>query len=218
MSHFDLKAKSRFIVLSLFVCIAIFFFVMCIYDSHSTDYGRKAEYLSNRGYARVFKVKRLNYQYISKEYGIPIKEETQAIPGSTDRHVVFMQYPSFEMCCVEYKQQRMVPLFLGLDVEPVGKSLQSLLFVVICKMQIEVSGKELLRNLFVQQCFNFFGKHLVRSPFLFLSVTSDTSCVSYSIKLLTASYRVFITVTTGNLSRKRDLRTVLLRKKRIMKV
>lgn len=104
MSHFDSKAKFKFIILSLFVCVAIFFFVMCIYDSHSTDYGRKAEYLSNRGYARVFKVKRLNYQYISKEYGIPIKEETQAIPGSMDRRVVIMQYPFFKMCCVEYKE------------------------------------------------------------------------------------------------------------------
>lgn len=104
MLHFDLKAKFKFIVLGLFVCIAIFFFVMCNYDSHSTDYGRKAEYLSNRGYARVFKVNRLKYQSISKEYGIPIKEETQAIPGVTDRRVVFMQYPSFELCCVEYKE------------------------------------------------------------------------------------------------------------------
>ena len=104
MSHSDLKAKFMYIVLGLFVCIAIFFFAMCNYDSQYTDYGRKAEYLSNRGYARVFKVNRLNYQNLFKKYGVPIKEETQAIPRVTDRRVVFMQYPSFELCCVEYQE------------------------------------------------------------------------------------------------------------------
>jgi hypothetical protein len=77
---------------------------MCHYDKQFTDYGRNAEYLSNFGYARAFNVNRLDYESLSQKYGTPINKETQAIPDSTDKRIIFMHYPSFEMCCVEYKE------------------------------------------------------------------------------------------------------------------
>ena len=101
----SMKHKIGFLIAILLLLVfAAFLIVMYRYDSKSTDYGRKAEYLSNYGYARVFNVNRLDYKSIYKKYGTPVKEETQAIPDSTDKHIVLMQYPSFEMCCVEYKE------------------------------------------------------------------------------------------------------------------
>ena len=98
-----MKNGLKIAILGLLALIALLI-ALCNYDSQYSDYGRKAEYLSNRGYARVFKVNRLNYQNLFKKYGMPIKEETQAIPEVTDRRVVFMQYPSFELYCVEYQE------------------------------------------------------------------------------------------------------------------
>ena len=104
MTHTNNQRRLKLVLLGLIVIVVALLVMMCHYDRQFTDYGRKAEYLSNFGYARVFNVNRLKYESISKKYGIPIKEETQAIPGVTDRCVVFMQYPSFELCCVEYKE------------------------------------------------------------------------------------------------------------------
>ena len=104
MTHTKNQRRFKLVLLGLIVIVVALLVMMCRYDQQFTDYGRKAEYLSNRGYARVFKVNRLKYDSISNEYGLPIKEETQAIPEVTDRRLVFMQYPSFELCCVEYKE------------------------------------------------------------------------------------------------------------------
>lgn len=92
------------LVLAIVLIAAALFIAMCNYDTQFTDYGRNAAYLSNFGYARAFKVNRLSYEAISKKYEDPVKEETRVIPESADRHIVLMQYPSFEMICVEFEK------------------------------------------------------------------------------------------------------------------
>lgn len=104
MKYIRLKVGYKIIILGLIASATALFITMWHYDTQFTDYGRNAEYLTNFGYARAFKVNRLDYESILKKYGVPIKEETQAIPDSTDRHVVLMQYPSFDMSCVEYEK------------------------------------------------------------------------------------------------------------------
>ena len=101
-----MKSKKRFkvVIIGLVLVFIVLFVVVFHYDTQFTDYGRKAEYLSNYGYARAFKVNRLDYESIFKKYGVPIEEEIQAIPESSDRHIVLMQYPSFEMTCVEFEK------------------------------------------------------------------------------------------------------------------
>ena len=48
------------------------------------------------------------------------------------------------------KQQRVIALFLRLNRKPIGKALQPLFLIVIGKVQIQIRGVKLLRDLFVQ--------------------------------------------------------------------
>jgi len=102
MKHTNNQRRLKLVLLGLTVIVVALLIMMCHYDHQFTDYGRKAEYLSNFGYARAFNVNRLKYESIYQKYGTPVKEETLAIPDSTDGHLVLMQYPSFTMCYVEY--------------------------------------------------------------------------------------------------------------------
>ncbi len=97
--------KACMIFIILFIVITISgYIVMCNYDSQFSDYGRAARYLSNFGYARAFKVNTLDYESILKKHGTPTKEEANVISESTDSHIVYLEYPTFEMACVEFEK------------------------------------------------------------------------------------------------------------------
>ena len=49
------------------------------------------------------------------------------------------------------ENHRMVAIFLGLDLVPVGKAFQALLFVVVGKRQVQVRRVELFVDLVVEQ-------------------------------------------------------------------
>ena len=53
----------------------------------------------------------------------------------------------------------MIPLFLRLNIIPVGKSIKPLIIVIICKIQIKLGRIELLRDLLIDQFADFFIQH-----------------------------------------------------------
>ena len=92
------------IVLLLIVTTVSCFIVMCNFDSQLADYGRTAKYLSNFGYARAFEVSSLDYESLIKKYGVPTKEESKDILESTGNRIIHLEYPEFNMACVEFKE------------------------------------------------------------------------------------------------------------------
>ncbi len=52
-----------------------------------------------------------------------------------------------------------VPFFLGLDIEPVGETVQSLFLIIVGEIQIQVGGIEFLGDLFVDQVSDFIVQH-----------------------------------------------------------
>lgn len=95
--------KNAFLI-GLLLAITLFlssYILLCRYDNRFTDYGRKSNYLNNFGYARVFKVNRLDTELIYKKHGDPICESTQTMTSQKNVRIVYARYPAFEMAYTE---------------------------------------------------------------------------------------------------------------------
>ena len=68
-------------------------------------------------------------------------------------------------------QHGVVPLLLGLDLVPVGKTGKALLHIEIGELEIQIRRVEFLVHLIVQQLGYFFVQHCMR----FLSAADETS-------------------------------------------
>ena len=83
-------------VLGLSWLIAVF-----IYDSKTTDYGRRSNYLSNRGYARALGVSDFRYEPLLKKLGSPVQQTVQPEADQLGNTLVFLEYPDFRAAYVE---------------------------------------------------------------------------------------------------------------------
>jgi len=95
------KARGWLIAALIVAALSIAYFIFVFhYDSRLTDYGRKAEYLSTRGYARVLGLRGFDAKDIVKRFGVPVRQTRWIDPVYPERELVRDAYPAFDTISV----------------------------------------------------------------------------------------------------------------------
>ena len=99
------KKKWFLITLLMFFVLAVACFIaLCNYDRQYTDYGRRSNYLSNRGYARALGANSFEYDVVLQKFGDPISATTIPQPDQHSITYVSLEYPEFRVDYVETQE------------------------------------------------------------------------------------------------------------------
>jgi len=96
------KKHGCLIVFLICLVLVVSWFISAYnYDRQMTDYGRRSNYLSNRGYARALGLSDFKYDTVLKKLGSPVNQTVLPEADQLGNTLVFLEYPDFRAAYVE---------------------------------------------------------------------------------------------------------------------
>ncbi len=97
MAHAAKKRTVFFILLAVLTLAVVYLVMLWRYDAAIVNYGRKAAYLSTRGYARVLGVRQFDEAAFLDEYGAPEHQYRWEDANDAGRMLIRDEYSTFEV-------------------------------------------------------------------------------------------------------------------------
>lgn len=115
------KKRIRVILICILICLVTACNVMFYLHDSKFTYSRRAEYLSDAGYARAFGVRRIEYDAFVAKYGEPSSIIKQPA-GNRNANRFVAHYPDFSLSYVFWEwepsaAQRRIPRLVAIEVK-----------------------------------------------------------------------------------------------------